>query len=579
MDRLFQNHRIRARQSLEGLWDFGKLRALSIDQLAENIDYNYKLSVPGCWEMHPQLLTYRGQGRYRKSIYIENSAHVRLLFKGVSHTAKVYWDGEQIAEHYNAYTAFDTVIMDVQSGVHELCVEVDNSFGQHSALHLPNDYYTYGGMIRPVIIEILPLQSCSIQWVQFTPIKEDWTTDEEGNWQANVRIALQSHADHDIKGHIQFELSPLQQSTLWKQELPEITLKAGQYLEFAHTFTFSNIQSWSCEHPYLYEWQTLWYQHQSNTIELVDDWVERVGFRTINTYEGKLLLNHQPIVLKGFNRHEDHPMVGASFPIALMVQDLELMIHTGANAVRTSHYPNDERFLDLCDEYGILVWEENHARGLSIEDMRHPQFIEQCEQVNREMVTQHYNHPSIIIWAILNECASDQEEGRVHYQRQLEQIRSLDHSRPLSFASHHRANEICFDLADIVSFNLYPGWYGDEDPGELCDLARQWADQAGGKGKPMIMSEFGADGFYGYRSPNRVKGTEERQADIIESNLKAYTERAYISGMFIWQFCDCRVTEEGIWPMMRARTQNNKGIVDGYRRPKLAYEVVTRYFK
>jgi len=261
------------------------------------------------------------------------------------------------------------------------------------------------------------------------------------------------------------------------------------------------------------------------------------------------------------------------------VQDLDLMIHTGANAVRTSHYPNDERFLDLCDEYGILVWEENHARGLSIENMRHPQFIEQCEQVNREMVYQHYNHPSIIIWAILNECASDLEEGRIHYQRQLEQIRNLDNSRPLSFASHHRENEICFDLADIVSFNLYPGWYGDEDPAELCDLARGWADQAGGKGKPMIMSEFGADGFYGYRSPTRVKGTEERQADIIESNLTAYTQREYISGMFIWQFCDCRVTEEGIWPMIRARTQNNKGIVDAYRRPKLAYEVVTRYFK
>lgn len=579
MDRLFQNHRIRTRESLEGVWDFGKLRTLSFDEVSENIDYSYKVAVPGCWEMHPQLLTYRGQGIYRRSIYIHHPSHVRLLFKGVSHTAKVFWDGQQVAEHYNAYTAFDTMITNVQQGYHELCVAVDNSFGQHSALHIPNDYYTYGGIIRPLIMEMIPLQSCSIQSVQFTPVKEDWTKNEHGHWQAKVRIALQSHADHTIKGHIQFGLSPLQQATIWEQELPEITIEAGQYLEFLHTFTFSDIQSWCPDHPYLYEWQTFWYQHESSSVELVDDWIERVGFRTIQTHEEKLLLNNEPIVLKGFNRHEDHPMVGASFPIALMVQDLDLMIYTGANAVRTSHYPNDERFLDLCDEYGILVWEENHARGLSIENMRHPQFIEQCEQVNREMVYQHYNHPSIIIWAILNECASDLEEGRIHYQRQLEQIRSLDNSRPLSFASHHRENEICFDLADIVSFNLYPGWYGDEDPAELCDLARGWADQAGGKGKPMIMSEFGADGFYGYRSPTRVKGTEERQADIIESNLKAYTQREYISGMFIWQFCDCRVTEEGIWPMIRARTQNNKGIVDAYRRPKLAYEVVTRYFK
>jgi beta-glucuronidase len=104
-------------------------------------------------------------------------------------------------------------------------------------------------------------------------------------------------------------------------------------------------------------------------------------------------------------------MEGNEFPLSLMIQDLDLMADMGANAVRTSHYPNDERFLDLCDERGIYVWEENHARGLSLEQMRNPNFIRQCADVNREMVEQHRNHPSIIIWGILNECASDTEEG------------------------------------------------------------------------------------------------------------------------------------------------------------------------
>ncbi|GAE92000.1 beta-galactosidase [Gracilibacillus boraciitolerans JCM 21714] len=104
------------------------------------------------------------------------------------------------------------------------------------------------------------------------------------------------------------------------------------------------------------------------------------------------------------------------------------------------------------------------------------------------------------------------------------------------------------------------------------------ADQLGGKGKPMIMSEFGADGLYGYRSPNQVKGTEERQAEIIEENLKAYESKEYLSGMFIWQFSDCRVTEEK-WFKTRSGTLNNKGIVDMYRRPKLAYNVVKKRWK
>ena len=282
--------------------------------------------------------------------------------------------------------------------------------------------------------------------------------------------------------------------------------------------------------------------------------------------------------MKGFNRHEDHPMTGAAIPYPLMVQDMELMIDMGANMVRTSHYPNDERFLDLCDERGIFVWEENHARGLSLQQMQHPNFQQQCEDCNREMVVNHYNHPSIIIWAILNECASDTVEGREMYSKQLNQIRDMDSSRLLSFASHHRDKELCFDLADVVSFNLYPLWYGDEDPGELCDQARQWADELGGLGKPMIMSEFGADGYYGFRDPTGVKGTEERQAAIIERNLDAYLARPFISGMLIWQFCDCRVTEGTGWLLTRAGTQNSKGIVDRYRRPKLAYHVVKKHF-
>lgn len=272
-------------------------------------------------------------------------------------------------------------------------------------------------------------------------------------------------------------------------------------------------------------------------------------------------------------------MAGSALPLHLMVRDLELITDLGCNAVRTSHYPYDERFLDLCDERGIAVWEENHARGLSLEQMLNPNFGWQSEQVTREMVQQHYNHPSILIWAILNECASHTEEGRAHYEKQLTIIGELDPSRPRSFASHHRDQEKCFDLAEIVSFNLYPGWYTDEDPGELADQARLWADALGGKGKPMIMSEFGGDGFYGFRSPNREKGSEERQADIIDSNLRAYLERDYISGIFIWQFSDCRVTEGLGWLLARSCTRNSKGIVDEYRRPKLAYETVKRYFR
>jgi beta-glucuronidase len=558
MMRLFETNRIRKTKSLAGTWEFARVSAESLEETGQQ----FRLPVPGCWEMNPELSTYRGRGVYRKTIRTYEKRAIRLVFKGVSHTADVYFDGAHVAHHYNAYTAFDAIVKEVEPGEHVIEVQVDNGFHEGSSLHLHNDYYTYGGLTRPVGYE--ELDDVLIERIEFVP------TQEGTGWTADIRAVVRNLTDGSQS------IALRGQAAGSELDLGTVELAAGELRIVEGRFAFPEAQPWSHESPQLYELELQ--ASDATSGRIIDDLIERVGFRVVTTLNGKIQVNGTDIVLKGFNRHEDHGVVGASFPLSLMAVDLDLMKDMGCNSVRTSHYPNDELFLDLCDERGFYVWEENHARGLSLEQMRNPNFVQQCEDVNREMVEQHFNHPSIIIWAILNECASWSEEGRVHYKRQLEQIRGMDGSRPLTFASHHREKEICFDLADIVSFNLYPGWYGPEDAGELCDTARGWADAAGGLGKPMIMSEFGGDAVYGYRMPTRVKGTEERQADIIENNLKAYTERDFISGMYVWQFSDCRVTEEEKGPLWRVLTQNIKGVVDVYRRPKLAYHVVKKYY-
>ncbi|NMO98198.1 glycoside hydrolase family 2 protein [Paenibacillus lemnae] len=557
MIRLFDHHRIRNTKELEGLWDFSKVA--EVGDVPDR--YTMKLPVPGCWESHAELGTYRGKGVYRKMLSVPKKCNVRLEFKGVSHTANVYFDGMPAGHHYNAYTAYDVVLPEVEAGEHELLVYVDNSFGDHSALHVPNDYYTYGGITRPVSMEII--SEVYLERVMFTPIQS--TDGWKGHWRALLRNIGDKKQEAVVKG------------TVAGHELvfSSIDLNPGQSSWVEGELAYPDVDAWSPEHPVLYELEA---RLTLNGVE-ADDWIDRIGFRSIDICGEKIMLNGKPLIFKGVNRHEDHPMAGSALPLGLMVQDLDLIRELGCNSVRTSHYPYDERFLDLCDELGILVWEENHARGLSLEQMQHPLFAVQSEQVTREMVEQHYNHPSIVIWAVLNECASDTEEGRVHYRRQLEIIREVDPLRPRTFASHHRSREKCFDLAEIVSVNLYPGWYTDEDPGELADLAKGWAESLGGSGKPMIISEFGGDGFYGFRSRDRVKGSEERQADILLSNLKSYQSRDFISGMFIWQFCDCRVTEGLDWLLNRSCTRNSKGLVDEYRRPKLAYDVVKACFK
>lgn len=579
MLRLFERHQFRKQKELAGLWNFSPVT----DKESWPKKYEYQLNVPGCWEMHPELLNYRGLGAYKKIIKLEKETNLRLLFKGGSHTADVFFDGKKVAHHYNAYTPFDTILNNVEAGEHELKIMVDNSFSKESALHTPNDYYTYGGLIRPVAVE--ELNSAYIKRIEFIPQQKD------GIWQAKIALILENITKNDLDIKVSAFLDDQH-----KLDFGKIKIAANSQLKLEKEFAFPEVNGWSENDPNLYLLKTKLYlikpeKQSKDSNYLIDDLIERVGFREIKVEGTKLLVNNQEIKLLGFNRHEDHPAVGAAIPFSLMKKDLDLMEDMGSNTVRTSHYPNDELFLDLCDERGIFVWEENHARGFSLEQMLHPNFDQQCADCNREMVENHINHPAIIVWGILNECASAAKQGREIYNKQFNQIKTMDQSRPLSFATREHFKDICLDLVDIVSLNIYTGWYDwfSDDVADYYQREKKWLTENGGANKPIIISEFGAGAIYGFREPGRVKWTEERQQDLLDELLTYYLAQDEIVGTLIWQFADCKVTDDGIpgepgtagtaWFHTRPRSKNNKGIVDEYRRPKLAYETVKKLFK
>lgn len=562
MIRLFDSHKIRIQKELEGLWDFSPISETDPNPTFQK--YEYKLPVPGCFEMHPKFLTYRGKAVYRKIINIDDNSSLRFEFKGVSHTADIYFDGENVGHHYNAYTPFSVVIPDVKAGEHELKVYVDNSFSEKSALHIANDYYTYGGLIRPVSME--KVDHSFIERVEFTPIKSDT------QWYADITLAI-----NNMYGKKRIIEAEIQLENQEKINLRTIELEAGKLNFISQRIQFNEVIEWSNLNPQLYLLKTELFQ--LGETKPFDDFIERVGFRTIEIVGQAIYLNGSEIKLKGFNRHEDHALVGCSLPLQLMINDMEMIKETGANSIRTCHYPNDERFLDLCDENGIFVWEENHARGLSLENMQNPNFDLQCENCNREMVENHINHPSIIIWGLLNECSSNTPEGRKKYKKQINQLRLLDSSRPITFASCHNITDLCFDLVDIISLNIYSGWYLDDDTEGYYDQLFKWIQLNTFKDKPIIISEFGAAALYGFRDPARVKWSEERQSDILDTCLSVYMKRPEIAGTYIWQFADCKVTEDGFWFQSRAGSRNNKGILDMYRRPKLALKIVKKHYK
>lgn len=547
MIRTFKTHAIRPQQELSGLWQFAAGEAPS-----------FPVAVPSCWETYPGYASYRGKAVYSREISAEGN--IRLIFEGVSHTADVFLDGEKIAHHYNAFTSFDAIYPRASAGEHLLEVHVSNEFSEASSLHVPNDYYSYGGISRPAALEIVP--DVYIEWLHMTPVLTD------AHWSLQTEVCLRNIGteSHTASVNVSLELG----GCSWEP----VMVAAGERVRLSNTVACSNAVPYFPDNPVLYL--------VTATLSLdggdpCDDLIERVGFREVKVSGKDILYNGRPIQIRGFCRHEDHPLFGCALPLPAMDYDLNLFADMGANAVRMSHYPNDSLFLDLCDEKGFFVWEENHARGFSEDLMRNPNFDRQCADCIDEMIRDHFNHPSIIIWGILNECASETEYGRGCYERQFRQIKALDPSRPTSFASCKHFKDICFDLPDIISMNIYPLWYHDAPVKEYLDDLYNWIQTTEGAGKPFLITEIGAGAVYGMRSPNMDKWTEEYQEYALSEQIQAVLGKEGCSGIFIWQFCDVRVSRE--WFKTRPRSLNNKGIVDEYRRPKLAYQTVRKLFR
>ena len=341
MYRLFAEHALRPVSSLDGLWDM------------EIAGKHYPMLIPGVWERIPELRSYRGTAEFTRSVTVEKAGAYLLRFGGVSHTATVYWDGVQVGWHYNAYTAFEV------------------RYETGGVLHFANDYYTYGGLNRPV--EMHQLAGARITRMQFSCVQTG-----EGAYRATVEAHLQALTDCDTM-QVTIRVADGRASA----NVP--ALRRGEETAVTLAVDVSGVKAWDIGQGHLYDLTaTLTADGRA-----IDDLIDRVGFRTVEIAGQDILLNGRKIFIKGFNRHEDHGQFGSALPVEAMMDDLQLLLSTGANSLRTSHYPNDPRFLDLCDALGVLVWEEHHARGLTEKTMREPDFEPVCMKINAEMVHQH----------------------------------------------------------------------------------------------------------------------------------------------------------------------------------------------
>jgi beta-glucuronidase len=320
--------------------------------------------------------------------------------------------------------------------------------------------------------------------------------------------------------------------------------------------------------------------------EVIDSYTQPFGVRTVEVRGTQFLINGAPFYFTGFGKHEDTAVRGKGHDNAYLVHDFQLLDWVGANSFRTSHYPYAEEVLEFADRNGIVVVDETAAVGLNLgvqggltgigpKPTFSPEtFNDETQAAHaqhiRELIARDKNHPSVVMWSIANEPASNEDGAREYFEPLVQLARELDPTRPLTYAVVMFAtfqNDKIADLFDVISINRYYGWYvftGDLATAEQyleTDL-RGWVDAFG---KPIMMSEYGADTMPGQHSVWDMPWSEEYQQNYLDMNHRVFDRIDAFVGEHVWNFADFQ-TSNGIHRV----DGNRKGVFTRDRKPKAA---------
>ena len=262
------------------------------------------------------------------------------------------------------------------------------------------------------------------------------------------------------------------------------------------------VNAWTAETPYLYKaYITL--KNKQGAAEVIP---QKVGFRNVEIKNAQLLVNGQPVLVKGADRHEMDPDGGYVVSLERMIQDIKIMKQLNINAVRTSHYPCDPRWYDLCDEYGIYITAEanleSHGMGYEEKSLaKFPEYIVPHIERNEGNVKPLINHPSVIVWSLGNECGYG-----VNFEKAYDWVKACDPTRP---AQYERGG---YDSKTDIYCPMYIGY---EESERYCK---------GNGTKPYIQCE------YAHAMGNSEGGFKEYW-DLIRKYPK-------YQGGYIWDFVD-----------------------------------------
>jgi len=526
------------------------------------------VTVPHCFNHYdacdPDTPPYRGPGWYRTHLQLANpfaNGRTLLHFEGAGQTTDIYLGDQHLAQHVGGYDEFmvdvtDTAdaFIDAQKNapreVAKASAAKEESRGLPLAIRCHNgrdlermpsdlsDFTLYGGLYRHVTVIYVPAVSLEAVHIYVEPGKPGEAA------AVTVRARLYSPAGDASGASLAVEVldpegrSIARKSTPWSAAPASGTAFDGE--RTVAQATLEHPRRWSPANPILYQCRvTLTGPNGTHTV------TERFGVRSTEFIEdGPFHLNGEHLLLRGTHRHEDHADYAAAMPDNLIRQEMQLIKEMGANFIRLAHYQQSRLVLDLCDELGLLVWEEVPWCRSGIGGDR---FQQMGRDKLHTMIDQHFNHPSVVLWGLGNEDDWPTEYPSIDkpaIRTYMQELRDLSHKLDPTRLTSFRRCDFARDIPDVYSPSIWAGWYS----GTYTEYEKS-LDTQRKRVKRLIHIEWGADSLAGRHAENPYlglggvvteHGTAERGLAYLPSGGEARVSRdgdwseTYACDLFDW---------------------------------------------
>ena len=547
-----RNSLMREVLNLNTKWAFSK----EADQVPEIMPQRwYWVNLPHCWNaidgQDGGSDYYRGTCYYAKEIEkseLPVNAQYYLEIRGANSSADVYLNGKKLAHHDGGYSTWRVNLTDSLEDKNLLVIAVDNS-PNRTVYPQTADFTFYGGLYRDVNLIAVNDSHFDLDYYGGPGIKVSPEIDGS-DAKVGVEVFLTNAKEgqtlvytvKDQDGNVVTEVEKAADDTAEVLTIPQVHLWNGK------------------KDPYLYTAEAALKDGE----EILDAVSTRFGCRTYEIDPEKgFILNGESYPLRGVSRHQDRWGLGNALLPEHHREDIELICEVGATTIRLAHYQHDQYFYDLCDKKGLVIWAEIPYISDHMDTGR-----ENTVSQMKELITQNYNHPSIVVWGLSNEITmsgSSTPDLLENHNILNDLAHEMDKTRLTTMAvvSMCDIHDPYIQIPDTVSYNHYFGWYGGN-----TSMNGPWLDNFHKEfpNIPIGMSEYGCEALNWHTSdPKQGDYTEEYQAYYHEELIKQLFTRPYLWATHVWNMFDfgADARNEG-----GENGQNHKGLMTFDRKYK-----------